>query len=368
MNKLLITAALALSALTAQAQSNVQIYGTVDAAGVYQSNSIGKNTNSISSGGLTPSRIGFKGTEDLGNGASAFFVIEQGFEVDTNSTFTSRQTLVGLKSSKAGALSLGRQYSPGYLASADYDAIGTSAFGVQQVLSSLAGFTAAVNENGRWNNTINYVSPTFYGLEVSAMYRAGEQVNVAGTSDRTTLEGYATGLKYVRGNFATTYVYQFTETSTNGGAPAVLNGGQQRENFLGASYDFAVVKLVGAYQNSDWDKNGTGNGSKNQLYTVGVIVPVTAAFDIHGAYALLDINGKGSTGASGSASGATVAGIYKLSKRTKVYALAGYTELDSGLKTSTYSGLNVSPVAGANPLVTSGVDGYTLAAGINHSF
>ncbi|RJG09399.1 porin, partial [Massilia cavernae] len=114
MNKELIAAAiLAGCAGGAFAQSSVSIYGIADAGFVRESGGTAGTVNKLTSGAAAASRIGFRGTEDLGNGVSALFTLETGFrldtgEVDSAGTIFNRQAFVGLKS-KAGTLTLGRQ-------------------------------------------------------------------------------------------------------------------------------------------------------------------------------------------------------------------------------------------------------------------
>ena len=108
---------LALACCSAQAQSNVTVYGVVDAGLVFERGAPTGNTSNVSSGVASGSRLGFKGTEDLGNGLSAGFVVESGFGIDTGAsgqgglTF-GRQTFVSLSSNTLGTISAGRQYSP----------------------------------------------------------------------------------------------------------------------------------------------------------------------------------------------------------------------------------------------------------------
>jgi predicted porin len=86
----------------AQAQSAVSIYGIVDAAIVGERGGAAGNVTKVTSGAASASRIGFRGTEDLGNGLSAFFTLEAGSKIDTGDidsagTIFNRQALVGLK-------------------------------------------------------------------------------------------------------------------------------------------------------------------------------------------------------------------------------------------------------------------------------
>jgi hypothetical protein len=97
-------AAAAMAAATAaQAQTQVQIYGIMDAAIVGEHGGNASPSTKITSGAASASRIGFRGTEDLGNGLSAFFTLETGTKIDTGEvdaagTIFNRQAFVGLKS------------------------------------------------------------------------------------------------------------------------------------------------------------------------------------------------------------------------------------------------------------------------------
>ena len=108
------------------AQGSVTLYGLLDEGINYVSNvqtakagapngRTGAPVWSMTSGVLQASRWGLRGTEDLGDGYKAIFVIENGFDVGTGrfqqgGTFFGRQAYVGLTSPKWGSVSLGRQY------------------------------------------------------------------------------------------------------------------------------------------------------------------------------------------------------------------------------------------------------------------
>jgi hypothetical protein len=87
----------------------------------------------IQSGLLSGSRLGFKGEEALGNGLKAIFTLEYSLNIDNNSGIGStgglnaRQQFVGLAGG-FGTVALGRQYSPGYQATANNDPAGGAAF------------------------------------------------------------------------------------------------------------------------------------------------------------------------------------------------------------------------------------------------
>ena len=148
------------------AQSNATLYGVVDAYFSYGKMGDNKKTG-IDSGGLTGSRVGFRGTEDLGNGLAAVFALEYALLNDANegigtNGLRARQQFVGLKGS-FGFAGLGRQYAPGYYAFKYDGAIGTP-WGPQAMLGIKAGATIVPASPARANNALNYVSPNMGGL------------------------------------------------------------------------------------------------------------------------------------------------------------------------------------------------------------
>ena len=139
--KLIALAVAGLVSAPVFAQSNVTIYGVADAYMGF-GNHGGNDLAAVQSGGLSGSRLGFRGAEDLGNGLKAVFTLEQGVDISNgvaspsvggDSVF-SRQALVGL-SGAFGTISLGRQYAPGF--DFQYDALLASLALVTLVLKSL---------------------------------------------------------------------------------------------------------------------------------------------------------------------------------------------------------------------------------------
>jgi len=192
----------------AQAQSSVTVYGLLDMGYV------GSNAKAVSATGTTiktttssfgqsqeqTSRLGFKGTEDLGGGASAFFTVEMGltpqnpnigggvdkdgFQSNTNnagSTLDNRQSFVGLKKSGIGQAAFGRQYTPIFNAGAATDASqyanvvgnvayqGSSIAGVDAQSGVTAGSTNVAFTN-RASNALTFNSDKFAGFGVNGMY------------------------------------------------------------------------------------------------------------------------------------------------------------------------------------------------------
>lgn len=144
-----------LLATAAQAQSQVQVYGMVD-AGVEHLNRVaggGSLTRMPTvTAGVMPSRLGFRGTETLGNGLKAVFTLEMGMALDTGAMQQSgrgfgRQAYVGL-AGDWGSLTLGRQYTMGLYAMMGSDLMGPAVFGL--------GSLNAYIPNQRLDNAVAY--------------------------------------------------------------------------------------------------------------------------------------------------------------------------------------------------------------------
>lgn len=233
----------------AYGQSNVSIYGIIDAGVVRESGGAGGNVTNVSSGIASASRLGFRGTEDLGQGWSANFVLESGARVDTGASdvagsIFNRQAYVGLRSNTLGALTLGRQYTPYYLAlSAVADPFGAGYAGAAKNLFPGGG------ANTRTSNTVYYLSPKVAGVVAELAYAFGEQSgsNTAGRQIGAAL-GYSQGKLNVR----LAHNHRNTDLTAAAGAlqtPALPATSRDigRNTLLAANYDFGIVKAFGAY-------------------------------------------------------------------------------------------------------------------------
>jgi predicted porin len=166
--------------------SQVNLYGVIDAN--VQVLSGATNTTRTQSGGLQDSRIGLRGSEDLGNGLRAFFTLESGINLDDGSnsqgTFWGRQAYVGL-SSPYGTVSLGRQYGSIYKLSNDFSEFGNVASGASTaVIGGFGGYepvrgaSTSSSSNGgpvRLDNSVKYETPDYLGFKAGAVVSLGEQ-------------------------------------------------------------------------------------------------------------------------------------------------------------------------------------------------
>ena len=298
---------------TAQAQSNVTIYGVAD-MNVTTLNGSGKSMLVADPGGISGSRLGFRGNEDLGNGLKAIFELEFGsLKMDQNSGITgTRQSFVGLQS-KLGTLIAGYIYSPADDFNSGYDGLSNS--GLLSARSNMlndGGFSTKVDDT--FTSAVGYISPKLGGLTLRGVVGMGEQA----TSPKETK--YAFGAEYVRGPFKTALVYHYIDNQGGTTPPVDL-----RETALGVGYDFGIAKLLGTYNT----KKATGGG-QDKSWALGAQIPAGHG-SVRLSYAALDMSA-----ASGNkdAKGWTAAYFYELSKRTTLYT--GYHALDNG-STASYS-------------------------------
>ena len=337
-----------LAALPAAAQSNVTFYGAVDAFVGYAKGDRAHDWV-VDSGGLEPSRFGFHGTEDLGNGLKAVFRLEQGFAVDTGTVVPpngttglafSRQALVGLQGAM-GTLTLGRQHTPGYWMSLlRYDAMMGGPFSPVTALAAQGGMSIVSTGPGRANNSVNYNLPKFGGFTASVMYGFGLESVVNENA------GHFAGLSlnYANGPLSVGYVFHRLDTST---AAAPIVDRAQREHMVGASYDFGAAKVIASYQTLDGDVAAEG-----RLWSLGARIPVGTAGNIQVAYA------KYRSDASDSDSRSYAVGYsHDLSKRTALYARVARADNDDAVARNVVTALAVA--GGSTTLV---------GVGMRHSF
>jgi predicted porin len=372
--KIIALAVASLASGAALAQTNVTVYGVVDAGYLYSSGNQpggGSNTFSgLSSGISAGNRIGFKGSEALGNGLSAVFTLEYGLDIDSNQGIgtgglNARQQFVGLASDKLGTVALGRQYAPGFNASARNSALDATDLAIQSNLSVLSGMSITPNSPARFNNAITYTSNNYSGLSFSAIYGFGEEGVENSTSDGGK---YGVGANYANGPINVDLVYQGRQdvvipaTDTT---PKNPTGKDINEWYLGGSYDFKVVKLFASYQELySQTTQATPTFKGSDLWTVGINAPIGAgtASLSYGELSLDNTKMK-----DGSSWGAGTMYSYPLSKRTSVYAAYSYFSND---KYSLPMQTQLAPITGGDQIGIGAVgeSNYAIGAGMTHSF
>jgi predicted porin len=394
---LLALAVLGAFAASAQAQSSVTIYGIVDAGATYQSKS-GVNNNglfAVESGLMSGSRLGFKGTEDLGGGLKANFVLESGFNTDTgamsgqdfsgSSNLFRRTSTVGL-SGGFGAINIGRQTDFAYSGTNGGTAMYSTA-GYLGVFSSSNGTTQARLQGDRTNNSIRYDMPAVGGLTGGVMLGLGEQAG-AGSAG----QAYAAGLKYDNGplSFGGSY-YQSKEGATPAdrnlygataaGQPVGTTG--VKTFTLGASYVMGAGKLYGSWSRVKMAtlatatgltfNSGAGNSASNlagtpasandklDIYEIGYNYDLTASLKLLTGFTHTRANF--TTGdPKGKVNQLLIGTDYFLSKRTDFYAVATY------MRSSDVANPLKLDITTANSSTNTTGGAYGLGVGIRHAF
>ena len=219
----------------AHAQSSVTVYGLIDTFVQYVNTGKGY-TAAMNSSGQYGTRVGLRGSEDIGGGNSINFLLENGFNSNDGSFATpgsmfNRQAWVGA-AGQWGGVRAGRQNSPLFVNEGRLDAFGgaTQASGI----NNLSVYTY------RTSNTVSYISPNVAGLQASAYLGLG------------TAGGYRSGGSS----------YQYAVTYDNSAVSAVLTSqgvrnatatSTEHSTFAGGSYDFGAVRLNGGFHSASWD-------------------------------------------------------------------------------------------------------------------
>ena len=362
MKKTFVAAAV-LGALAGSAfAADVTLYGVVDTGLMYQRTDSDKSGESavnkltMESGLNAGSRFGLKGTEDLGNGYSVGFVLENGFDSDTGAISKygeQRNRLFGREATlnfntPFGTLGMGRM---GNLNSANgsYGITGAfSPFGTSYKGASQSNFLAA--GYGRYDNTVVYKTPTFAGVTVYAQYSMGVDGNDSdATENKASADRYyALGATYKTGPLALAFVVDSYNYDSSNGQLAGNDDDGITVNF-GGSYDFEVVKVyagaqyfdnmraavaVNATAGTSTSILGAAPGTVNEGYglVAGVDVPVLGGVAKFAA-GWADVEDVDNSDKDLQRWGVAAGYTYALSKRTTVYSNVNYIENKYGDKT-----------------------------------
>ncbi len=352
--------------------ADVQLYGVVDTGFQYlnaDSDVATKdsvNKFSMESGMQSGSRFGLKGTEDLGNGVTVGFILENQFSSDTGAlknedSFFHREASLFLEGG-FGKVAFGRMGSinGGVSSWGKYGVI--SAFGTSWGNYSAQAGNWAVG-GGMWDNMIAYETPSFAGFKVFAQYGMGNTLSEEYVKDGLTTEKtwgtenesssdryYAIGASYANGPlnlyFAVDSInYSSASLITTGVDAGNLSYGDKDDSLtvtLGGNYDFEVVKLFAGAQYFDEVKLSKLNGAVNydssfsngfagkvKGWSVGLSGSIPAAGGnvlVGAAYLDAEAADSGDNGDEMTRWIVSAGYDYPLSKRTNVYGVVTYNQ------------------------------------------
>jgi predicted porin len=350
---LLLSASMACG--VASAQSSVTVFGLLDMGVSRYQVSGGQSRTELSHSAHLASRLGFRGTEDLGGGWSAGFHLEAPLSPDDGTAsglnFARRSTLslVG----PYGELRLGRDYTPSFWNDVSFDPFGPGSVGTNLILMSrltttatpfapgVAGNNPTVN---RSSNSIGYFLPKnlggFYG---QAMYAFHEQSTAGQTRGRYVglRGGYASGPLDMA----------IAHGQVDGATPATAAAPDVKTSNLGASYNLGAIKLMGELSR---ESLGIANG---RSVATGALIGFTAPVgvgEIRVAYSRVAVD---HAGTEPRASRLAVGYVHSLSKRTSLYAIAGSTRNSGGATMA---------VGSLKGVADRSASGYNL--GVRHAF
>jgi predicted porin len=329
--RMAVAGALALLAAgAAYAQSNVTIYGIIDGAVAHVDNTNANGDSVTKMPSLTgsfPSRIGFRGTEDLGGGLSAVFTLESGFGPDTGTMgqgnrLFGRQASVGLKG-KWGTLTLGRQINMTYVATQKADVLGPNLFAI----GSIDGYLP----NARSDNAIGYLG-NFDGIVAGATYSFGRDTSSSGGPAATGCAGESPADSKACRQYTALLGYEVKAYGINASFDK-LHGNTGAANGLTSSSNYDRRVTVNGYWMFGGTKLGAGvvdrttnavtGITESELYYLGVSHPVTPLLTLDAQVARKNVK------RSGDDTDMAVARLtYFLSTRTAVYGALGIMDND----------------------------------------
>jgi predicted porin len=351
----------------AHAQSSVTLYGLIDVGINYATNIGGHSQYSMGVGNLAGDRWGVRGTEDLGGGLKALFVLENGFSLANGRLGQGgdefgRHAYVGFSSSKFGTVTFGRQY----------DAI-TDLTYMFVAAQTWAGYTSAhpgdvdnTDGSNHINNAIKFTSVSYGGFTFEGTYSFG---GIAGRFNQnqiwTAAANYTRGPLTLGAAFASAQDPNFSyfgnnaassTTGSNMGGSRVYSGyasAKRQQIFTaGASYVIGAATVAIDYSNTQFKDIGalpglpaTGAGGDARFHDieVNVLYRLTPALSLGAGYNFLKGYGVNSATYNQGAVGLD----YFLSKRTDLYAKAVYqhasgTDSTGGKAVANLNGITAS--------------------------
>lgn len=345
MKKTLVVAAVSASfAVAAHAQSSVTLYGVIDAGLTYTSNVGGKSDWQQTSGGVSQSRFGLKGSEDLGNGLKAIFTLESGFNLNNgrygnNGSEFNRQSFVGL-SSNYGTVTLGRQYD----AEQDFLAPLSATGSWGGTSFAHIGNLDNLNTNGgnAVNNSIKFTSANYAGFTFGGTYGFSNQAGAFADNREYSLgaayqfQGLRVAASYAQLNNPLNNTVGATDNTV-----AVANGNLRARTYgVGASYAFGPAQVGALWTQTRLDNFVAARQSLRQdNYEVNAKYNLTPALGLGVAYTFTDQQGSGAaSNLSARFHQIGAQADYSLSKRTDVYAQVVYQHASTASGAAIYNG------------------------------
>jgi predicted porin len=362
--------------------NNVQIYGRAN-VGLDHYTATGSSVANADRKGRTRvfdqgSRIGFRGTEDLGAGLKAIFQIESGVNIDsgtfngqngaqnTNTGFLASRDSYGGFDSNFGRLIFGRFsiYEPSIITRFQSQYVNT-----QVTWTSINGFGRVASAPARTPNTMQYTTPTFGGVNVSLSYAPQSEDAQAGVNTNAY-----TFVTTARGNFGP--VIAQADYAKVEGSSSTTPRVERDYAKLAVGWQYMPGSMIAVVGYGSQVNNATGLTAGDEVTQNAWLLQWEHTFGSVQALAqfgqMTDVNDCDTDAAAGNISctdsGATswmVGARYFLSKRTWVYLTWNQTENERNAFTDYTSGTMTSVTGAPTPY---GADPRIVAFGVFHAF
>jgi len=355
------------TAFAQSAPTNVTVYGIVDMGYHYYSDPIVKGTKSMSaidSGDQSPSRFGFKGTEDLGDGLSANFDAVFTFSGDVNSAITPyRKTFVGLTSTTFG------QIKAGQFATFEDDLVGAT--NVMAGNTTVGQPSKVYLAGSSYYNAVGYFSPVWNGLQLRAAFSSADKTGDVEPlplvptdlgqqkTAKTNQRHYAIAAHYNNGPLIGGATYEINKYQDVSGQTNGYDSGNVWHLF--GAYDFKVVRVNAAYGTYNYAANDVAIEKKDtrKQWQLGVSTPVGEKGLLALNYAHANIKYRSDATPDDKQGFWGVGFFYNLSKRTNFYTAYGKINQDDSNQTANKAGWGVGSTASYN---------QAFSAGLRHQF
>ncbi len=320
--KLSLAAAVVAALAGGNAMADVTVFGIADAGIMNSKAPGGARTTKFTSGGMSTSAFGVKGSEDLGNGMKANFGLSAFIDLSNGSFLTgtgggnylfTRESWVGLSSKDMGAVSLGRDVNPSFVPHILFNAFADSPvysplwhatyFDTTLGKGGIAAQARGLYDDTAWSNQIRYTTPSMGGVVADVNYAAN-----------STGDNFGANAMYFSGPLAVSAYYMSTKTRSIGSLDTNIYGSNKPSDvyFVAASYDFGAAKVFASYQTG---KQTATTSTESSTYHVSAQIPAGPG------KVLVSYADTSTKNASSLKFGQTAIGyLMPLSKKTDVYA------------------------------------------------
>lgn len=363
MNKNILAIAIAAAAVAApSAFAAATVYGQAHMAVTQQSDIAGAGGASASQTNVASnsSRLGIKGSEDLGAGMKAVYQMEFTVNMDGESADNGfsglRNTFVGVGGG-FGTVLLGKHDSPIKMVGRKYDLFGDQMGNSRNITNGNGAIGRAVD--GRHNNVIAYQSPTFNGFSALVALVPGGGVDNAAINEPFSNTANKQNAWSVMADYK---AKAFGVSLGHIAADNVTAGNNFAATRLGAEYTMGALKVVGLYQTADFS---AANTRAMNSYGIGAAYKVTAAGTIKGQYYIAE-NSANAGAAKNDADMINVGYDHAMSKNTTAYF--NYAMVNNKGAAAAYTTSMGNSGVGDNVTGVAGKDNSAFSVGIIHKF